>query len=151
MKDETREIEEVFHERNEILQRSCEFVNKLNTANRIATINQLKEIHLLLHDLKISREIIAKKLSPYDETKIELDKNQENFKNRILIILQIKFRVKNSFTRLYCGISPYSPLNFIKLKVPIHRRCWTTIQSAHLYTAKIRDDQLDARCCCFKR
>ena len=81
VKDETKEIEEVFHERNEILQRTCEFVNKLNTANRIATISQLKEIHLLLHDLKISRDIIAKKLSPYDETKIELDKNQEFYKS----------------------------------------------------------------------
>ena len=85
-KDESLEIEKVIQKRNEILQRSCEFVNKINTANRIATINQLKEIHLLLHDSKISREIIAKKLSPYDETKIELDKNQENFKNRILKI-----------------------------------------------------------------
>ena len=86
VKDETQEIKEVFHKRNEILQRSCEFKTKLNTANRIATINQLKEINLLLHDLKISRDVIAKNLSPYDETKIELDKNQENFKNRILII-----------------------------------------------------------------
>ena len=86
VKDESLEIEEVFHKRDEILQRSCEFVNKLNTANRIATISQLKEIHLLLHDLEISRDIIAKKLSPYDETKIDLDKNQENFINRIILI-----------------------------------------------------------------
>ena len=67
--------------RGSLIQRSCEFINKLNTANRIATITQLKEIHLLLHDLEISRDMIAKKLSPYDETKIELDKNQENFIN----------------------------------------------------------------------
>lgn len=75
-KDEILEIKEVFHQRQEILQRSCQFINKLNTVNRMATISQLKEIHLLLHDLAISRDIIAKKLSPYDETKIELDKNQ---------------------------------------------------------------------------
>ena len=61
------------------MKKSCEFINKLNTANRIATISKLKEIHLHLHDLKISRDIIAKKLSPYDETTIELDQNQENF------------------------------------------------------------------------
>ena len=76
MKDEILEIKEVFHQRQEILQRSCQFINKLNTVNRMATISQLKEIHLLLHDLAISRDIISKKLSPYDETKIELDKNQ---------------------------------------------------------------------------
>ena len=76
MKDEILEIKEVFHQRQEILKRSCQFINKLNTVNRMATISQLKEIHLLLHDLAISRDIIAKKLSPYDETKIELFKNQ---------------------------------------------------------------------------
>ena len=68
--------------RGSLLQRSCEFINKLNTANRLATISQLKEIHLLLHDLEISRGLISEKLSPYDETKIELDKDQENFINR---------------------------------------------------------------------
>ena len=68
--------------RGSLLQRSCEFINKLNTANRIATITHLKEIHLLLHDLEISRSLISEKLSPYDETKIELDENQENFINR---------------------------------------------------------------------
>ena len=85
-KDETLEIKEVFNHRHEILQRSCEFINKLNTANRKAAISQLKEIHLVLQDLEISRDIIAKKLSPYDETNVELDKDQEYFIKRATIL-----------------------------------------------------------------
>ena len=127
VKDETQEIKGVFHKRNEILQRSCEFVTKLNTANRIATISQLKEIHLLIHDLKISREIIAKKLSQYDETKIELVKNQENFKkNRILIIFTNLITCKELVHTLLLWYFKFFP-DFIKLKVPIHRPRWTTI------------------------
>ena len=48
----------------------------MNTANRIATVKVLKEIHLLLHDLSKSRDDIANKLKPYHETKIVLNKLQ---------------------------------------------------------------------------
>ena len=37
----------------------------MNIANRIATVKELKEIHLLLHDLTKSRANIANKLKPY--------------------------------------------------------------------------------------
>ena len=75
--DEGSKIEEVFHRRKTLLERSCSFITQLNTVNRIASINQLKEIHLLLHDLDASYESIAKRLESYDETKISLDKNRE--------------------------------------------------------------------------
>ena len=70
------ELEQVFHERKEILDRSCSFIKQLNTANRIATVKELKEIHLLLHDLAKSRDNIASKLEPFDETEMRLNKLQ---------------------------------------------------------------------------
>ena len=70
------QVEQVFHRRKEILDRSCSFIKQLNTANRVATIKELKEIHLLLHDLAKSRDDIVSKLEPYDETKIVLNKLQ---------------------------------------------------------------------------
>ena len=75
--DERSKIEDVFYRRKTLLERSCSFINQLKTANRIATIDELKEIHLVLHDLDASYESIAKRLKSYAETKISLDKNQE--------------------------------------------------------------------------
>ena len=77
--DDIFTIEEVFQRRKKILERSCSFIEQLNTANRIATVNELKEIHLLLQDLKASNENIAKKLQSYEETEILLHKTQESF------------------------------------------------------------------------
>ena len=70
------EVEQVFHRRKEILDRSCTFIKQLNTANRIATVKELKEIHLLLHDLAKSRDNIVSKLEPFNETEIRLNKLQ---------------------------------------------------------------------------
>ena len=49
------------------------------TANRKATVHELKEIHLLLHDMSVSRDEIKKKLNSYVNTTGKLVKNQENF------------------------------------------------------------------------
>ena len=83
--DDTTNIEEIFQSRKKILERSCSFIKQLNTANQIATVNELKEIHLLLHDLKASSEEIAKKLQFYNQTKILLHKSQESFMIQIRI------------------------------------------------------------------
>ena len=79
LKNETVEIEKIFQHRYQILQRSCEFINKLNAANRIANVSELQDIHLLLHDLTIPHELIVKKLLPYENIEIEVYENQENF------------------------------------------------------------------------
>ena len=83
--DDTTNIEEIFQSRKKILERSCSFITQLNTANQIATVNELKEIHLLLHDLKASSEEIAKKLQFYNQTKILLQKTQDSFMIQIRI------------------------------------------------------------------
>ena len=49
------------------------------TANKEATLDELKEIHLLLHDMSVSRDEIEKKLNSYVNTTGKLVKNQENF------------------------------------------------------------------------
>ena len=49
------------------------------TANSEATLDELKEIHLLLHDMSVSRDEIEKKLNSYVNTTGKLVKNQENF------------------------------------------------------------------------
>ena len=77
--DDTFNIEEVFHRRKKILERSCSFIKQLKTANRIATANELKEIHLLLYDLEATTENIANKLQYYVETETLLNKTQESF------------------------------------------------------------------------
>ena len=77
--NEQFDIKKIFKRRNEILDRSCLFLNRLKAANEKATINELKEIHLILHALSKSREEIAKLLEPYEDIENTLDKNQENF------------------------------------------------------------------------
>ena len=77
--DGTFNMEDVFHRRKKILERSCSFIKQLKTANRIASVNELKEIHLLLHDLEASTENVANKLQSYDETETLLNKTQESF------------------------------------------------------------------------
>ena len=72
-------LEQIFHNRKEILERSCSFIEQLKTVNRIANVNELKEIHLLLHDLMTSHDKIAKRLQSYDKTEISLNRTQENF------------------------------------------------------------------------
>ena len=49
------------------------------TANREATLDELKEIHLSLHDMSVSRDKIEQKLKKYINTTAKLVKNQENF------------------------------------------------------------------------
>ena len=74
----TSNIKKTFKRRNEILNRSCLFWKKLKAANEKATINELKEIHLILQDLSRSRAKIAKILEPYEDIENTLDENQEN-------------------------------------------------------------------------
>ena len=91
---ESLKIEDIFNQRNQILQRSCSFLRQLNNVNRRATINELKEIHLLLHDLSVSCDEIAKKLKPYDKLETRLEENQENFLNFFFAKSQpVKFRM----------------------------------------------------------
>ena len=73
------DIDNKFKQRSKILYRSCSFFNKLKAANEQATINQLKEIHFILHELSKSREEIAKTLEPYEDIENTLDENQEKF------------------------------------------------------------------------
>ena len=75
--DDKSKIEKVFHRRNTLLERSCSFINQLNTANRIAIIDELKKIHLLLHDSEASHESITNTLESYDEKKFHLIKNRK--------------------------------------------------------------------------
>ena len=77
--NEQFDIKKIFKRRNEILDRSCLFWKKLKAANEKASINKLKEIHLILHDLSKTREEIAKTLEPYEDIENTLDENQENF------------------------------------------------------------------------
>ena len=93
LKNETMDIEKIFQHRHRILQRSCEFINKLNAANRIANVSELQDIHLLLHDLTIPHELIVKKLLPYENIEIEVYKNQENFIYHMPNISKWQYRV----------------------------------------------------------
>ena len=140
--DEKSKIEEVFHRRKTLLERSCSYINQLNTANRIASINQLKEIHLLLHDLDASHESIAKRLESYGETKISLDKTQENF--MILKLFDHRQLLRGPIAERYCGRTYLS----IKLTVCYNRRSGRSFQFDLLYATKIWDNKLATRCRC---
>ena len=67
------------------MKRSCSFIKQLKSANRIATIGELKEIHYLLHDLNTPLDVISSKLQPFDkqnlsdQTKFNIDGVGEPF------------------------------------------------------------------------
>jgi len=65
-------IEEIFEMRKKIMKRSCSFIKQLIDANKIATIDELKEIHYLLHDLNVPTNVITSKLKRYKQQKLEL-------------------------------------------------------------------------------
>ena len=54
------------------MRRSCSFIKQLISANKIATIDELKEIHYLLHDLNIPMDVITSKLERYKQQKVQL-------------------------------------------------------------------------------
>ena len=54
------------------MKRSCSFIKQLIDANKIATIEELKEIHYLLHDLNVPTNVITSKLKRYKHHKLEL-------------------------------------------------------------------------------
>ena len=58
-------IDEIFEMRRKIMRRSCSFIKQLISANKIATIDELKKIHYLLHDLNIPLDVITSKLERY--------------------------------------------------------------------------------------
>ena len=72
-------MDEIFKMRAKIMKRSCTFIKQLKSANRIATIGDLKEIHNLLHDLNTPLDVISSKLKPFDkqnlsyQTKFNID------------------------------------------------------------------------------
>jgi len=67
------------------MKRSCSFIQQLKSANKIATIDELKEIHYLLHDLNTPLDVISSKLAPFDkqnlsyQTKFNIDGVGEPF------------------------------------------------------------------------
>jgi len=50
----------------------------------IASIEELKEFHLLLHNLTLSRDRIIEKLKSYEESTFQLGPGQETFDQNVL-------------------------------------------------------------------
>ena len=65
-------IDEIFEIRRKVMKRTCSFIKQLISANKIATIDELKEIHYLLHDLNIPLDVITSKLERYKQQKVQL-------------------------------------------------------------------------------
>ena len=69
VKKKFQSTSEIFELRRKIMKRSCSFLSQLKSANKIAKIDELKEIHYLLHDLNIPLDVIKSQLEPYKKQK----------------------------------------------------------------------------------
>ena len=110
-------IEETFSRRKLIYQRSCSMIKKLITLNKkgltnewcrkviityqgmveflypimIASIEELKEFHLLLHNLTLSKNRIIDKLKSYEESSLQLGPAKETFDHNMFALNQGRF------------------------------------------------------------
>ena len=56
---------------------------------KIASIDELKEFHILLHDLTISKDCLAEKLKSYEESSFQLGPGQETFNQHLSALNQV--------------------------------------------------------------